>query len=102
MEPIESIPLSPLHADLAGLPPIRVPVGDDEVLLDDSVRFADRALAAGVDAQVDVWEGMPHGFPGSVGLRCASAQGLQQIGLFLSSRFAESSEERQTSERHAL
>src|ERR1700677_4108761 len=49
---------SPLQADLAGLPPIRVQVGDDEVLLDDSVRCVERAVTAGVDARVDVWEGM--------------------------------------------
>ena len=79
---------SPLRADLAGLPPIHVHVGDDEVLLDDSVRFVDRALAAGVDAQLDVWEGMAHGFPGSVGLLNASTQALQQIGSFLSEHFA--------------
>ena len=79
---------SPLRANLTGLPPIRVHVGDDEVLLDDSVRFVDRALAAGVDAQLDVWEGMAHGFPGSVGLLNASTQALQQIGSFLSERFA--------------
>jgi monoterpene epsilon-lactone hydrolase len=78
---------SPLRADLAGLPPIRVLVGDDEVLLDDSVRFVDRALAAEVDAQLDVWEGMAHGFQGSVGLLSASTQALQQIGSFLSERF---------------
>ena len=80
---------SPLRADLAGLPPIRVHVGDDEVLLDDSVRFVDRALAAGVDAQLDVWEGMVHGFPGSVGHLSASTQALQKIGSFLSERFTE-------------
>jgi acetyl esterase/lipase len=65
-----------LRANLTGLPPIRVHVGDDEVLLDDSVRFVDRALAAGVDAQLDVWEGMAHGFPGSVGLLNASHLGI--------------------------
>ncbi len=80
--------VSPLRADLTGLPPIRIHVGDDEVLLDDSVRFVDRALAAGVDAQLDVWEGMAHGFPGSVGLLNASTQALRQIGSFLSERFA--------------
>jgi epsilon-lactone hydrolase len=79
---------SPLHADLAGLPSIRMHVGDDEVLLDDSVRFVDRALAAGVDAQLDVWEGMVHGFPGSVGHLNASTQALRQIGSFLSERLA--------------
>jgi len=84
---------SPLRADLAGLPPIRIHVGDDEVLLDDSVRFVDRALAAGVDVQLDVWEGMVHGFPGSVGHLSASTQAVQLIGSFLSERFAESAEE---------
>jgi epsilon-lactone hydrolase len=80
--------VSPLYADLTGLSPIRVHVGDDEVLLDDSVRFVDRALAAGVDAQLDIWEGMAHGFPGSVGVLNASTQALQQIGSFLSESFA--------------
>lgn len=79
---------SPLCADLSGLPPIRVHVGDDEVLLDDSVRFVDRALTAGVDVQLDVWEGMVHGFPGSVGQLSASMQSLQRIGSFLRQRFA--------------
>jgi len=40
--------------------PIRVHVGDDEVLLDDSRRYVERAVAAGVDAALDVWMGMPH------------------------------------------
>ncbi|HLY41171.1 MAG TPA: alpha/beta hydrolase fold domain-containing protein [Terracidiphilus sp.] len=62
-------------------------VGDHEVLLDDSVRFVERALAAGVDAQLDIWEGMVHGFPGSVGQLSASTQALQRIGAFLSERF---------------
>lgn len=78
---------SPLRTYLSGLPPIRIHVGDDEVLLDDSVRFIDRAVADGVDAQLDVWEGMVHGFPGFVGQLGASTQALQQIGSFLSQRF---------------
>jgi len=85
---------SPLRADLTGLPPIRVHAGDDEVLLDDSVRFVERALAAGVDAQLDVWEGMAHGFPGSVGQLSASTQALEQIGTFLSDRFTTTTVER--------
>lgn len=64
------------------------------MLLDDSVRFVDRALAAGVDAQLDAWEGMAYGFQGSVGLLGASTQAVQQIGSFLSQRFAESAVER--------
>jgi len=57
---------SPLYGDLSGLPPIRVHVGDDEVLLDDSRRYVERAVAAGVDAALDVWMGMPHGFVAAV------------------------------------
>ena len=87
---------SPLYADLTGLPPIRVHVGDEEVLLDDSVRFVDRAQAAGVDVQLDVWEGMVHGFPGSVGQLSASTQALQQIGSFLSECFVTATAKRST------
>jgi epsilon-lactone hydrolase len=68
---------SPLYADLTGLPPIRVHVGDDEVLLDDSRRYVENAVAAGVDAKLATWIGMPHGFVTSVpGIadRAASAQ----------------------------
>lgn len=55
---------SPLYGRLAATPPVRIHVGDDEVLLDDSIRYVERAVAAGVDARVDVWMGMPHGFAG--------------------------------------
>jgi acetyl esterase/lipase len=48
---------SPVYGDLAGLPPVRVHVGDNEVLLDDSRRYAERAVAAGVDAKLDVLDG---------------------------------------------
>ncbi len=54
--------LSPLHADLHGLPPVMLQVGDDEILLDDSTRFAEKAKAAGVDVTLQVWEGMVHCF----------------------------------------
>jgi epsilon-lactone hydrolase len=74
---------SPLCAQLSGLPPVRIHVGDDEVLLDDSRRYVERAVAAGVDARLDVWMGMPHGFPVSVGKLKAAAQALDAIGMLL-------------------
>jgi acetyl esterase/lipase len=79
---------SPLFAQLAGLPAVRIDVGDDEVLLDDSRRYFDRAIAAGVDARLDVWMGMPHGFMANVGMMKAAAQALDAIAAFLSARFA--------------
>jgi acetyl esterase/lipase len=77
---------SPLYGRLSGMPSVRIDVGDDEVLLDDSLRFVERAVAAGVDARADVWMGMPHGFPGSIGRLKAAAQALDAIGAFLTER----------------
>ena len=45
---------SPLHGRYSGMPSARIHVGDDEVLLDDSLRYVERAVAAGVDARADV------------------------------------------------
>ncbi len=77
---------SPLFSRLTGLPPIRVHVGDDEILLDDSKRYVERARAAGVDARIDVWKGMPHGFVLAVGGMKAAGQSLDLVGEFLAKR----------------
>jgi epsilon-lactone hydrolase len=53
---------SPLYADLAGLPPLLIQVGDRETVLADSTMVADRARAAGVDVELQVWDGMIHVF----------------------------------------
>jgi acetyl esterase/lipase len=53
---------SPLYADLAGLPSLLIQVGDRETVLADSTMFADRARAAGVDVELQVWDGMIHVF----------------------------------------
>jgi monoterpene epsilon-lactone hydrolase len=79
---------SPLFASAAGFPPLRVHVGDAEVLRDDSLRFVERAVGAGVDARVDVWDGMAHGFLGSVGQFQAADAALDLIGSFLRERLA--------------
>ena len=77
---------SPLYGDLRGLPPVRVHVGDEEVLLDDSRRYVERAVAAGVDARLDLWMGMPHGFVTNVGGFNAATQALNGSGAFLAER----------------
>ncbi|HKD66506.1 MAG TPA: alpha/beta hydrolase [Candidatus Binataceae bacterium] len=51
---------SPIHADLKGLPPLLIQVGDAETLLDDSTRIADKARAAGVQVKLEVWPEMIH------------------------------------------
>jgi monoterpene epsilon-lactone hydrolase len=77
---------SPLYGDLSGLPPVRVHVGDDEVLLEDSRRYVERAVTAGVDAKLDVWTGMPHGFVTNVGGFSAARESLKASGAFLIDR----------------
>jgi monoterpene epsilon-lactone hydrolase len=80
--------VSPLYGNLTGLPAIRVHVGDDEVLLEDSRRYVERAVAAGVDATLDVWMGMAHGFVNGVGTLQAASEALSAIGKFLNERLA--------------
>jgi len=75
--------VSPLYADLVGLPPVHIDVGDNELLLDDSVRFAERARAAGVDVSLSIWTGMPHVFQSNPGQLVAAGQSLDAIGAFL-------------------
>ncbi|HEY5062220.1 MAG TPA: alpha/beta hydrolase [Gemmatimonadaceae bacterium] len=79
---------SPLYGDLPDLSPVRVHVGDDEVLLDDARRYVKRAVAAGVDATLDVWMGMPHGFVTGIREFAAARQAMNAIGEFLSERLS--------------
>jgi epsilon-lactone hydrolase len=55
--------VSPLYADLGGLPPTLIQVGSCETLLEDSTRFAAAAGAAGVAVTLEVWPNMIHAFP---------------------------------------
>ena len=71
---------SPLYGDLTGLPPISIHIGEDEILLDDSRRFAERA---GGDIILNIWEGMPHVFPQNVGVLVAAEEALVDTGTFI-------------------
>jgi acetyl esterase/lipase len=73
---------SPLFADLTGLPPLFVQVGDDEVLLDDALVLAERAVAAGGAAEVRVWPDMVHGWQTLTRIPEARAA-LAEAGEFL-------------------
>lgn len=55
--------ISPLYGDLHNLPPLLLTVGTDEGLLDDSLRFAEKAKAAGVDIRLIIGEGQVHCYP---------------------------------------
>lgn len=74
--------ISPLFADLRGLPPALLQVGSGELLLDDSVRYATRAR----DVTLEVWHGMPHVFVAFSLLR-ESAQGIEHACAYMRTRF---------------
>ncbi len=78
---------SPLYGDLAGLPPVRIHVGEDEILLDDSLRCGERIESEGGIIQVHSWEGMTHVFPSSIALLHAAKEALDDIGDFLRRQF---------------
>jgi monoterpene epsilon-lactone hydrolase len=77
---------SPLHAGLARLPPLLVQVGTREVLLDDAVRFAARARAAGVDVALERWDGMIHVWHAFAPLLPEATDALDAIGAFVRGR----------------
>ena len=79
---------SPFYGDLAGSPPARIHVGEDEILLDDSLRYGERLESAGGTVQVHTWEGMIHVFPSNVALLRAAKEALDDIGNFLRQQFA--------------
>jgi acetyl esterase/lipase len=54
--------ISPLYANLEGLPPLLIQVGTHEILLDDATRLAENARQAGVDVTLETWDGMFHVF----------------------------------------
>ena len=59
-QPARTPLVSPLFADLAGLPPLLIQVGSDEVLLDDAVQLASRVRTAGGTADLEIWRDMIH------------------------------------------
>ncbi|MFD6446526.1 alpha/beta hydrolase [Promicromonospora sp. NPDC060204] len=63
--PDRTVPdLSPLYADLTGLPPVLMVVGEADILLEDNLAMAARLSAAGVDLDFRVYPGAPHAFTG--------------------------------------
>jgi acetyl esterase/lipase len=79
---------APLYADLKGLPPLLIQVGDAETLLDDSNRLAQRALAAGVPVKLEVWPEMIHVFQMFAGFLPEGQQAVEGIGQYLSQQLA--------------
>jgi acetyl esterase/lipase len=75
--------VSPLHADLAGLPPAYLQVGGAEMLLDDSRGFAERARQAGVDVRLDVFDGQQHTFQMMAGRAPEADEAIARLALWV-------------------
>lgn len=73
---------APLHAELSGLPPMLIHVGDAEVLLDDSNRLAAKIAEAGGEATLEVWPDMVHVWHGSAGFVPEADQAIARIAEF--------------------
>jgi phosphinothricin tripeptide acetyl hydrolase len=75
--------VSPVYADLKGLPHLLVQVGTDEVLLSDSTRLVERAKQAGVDAVIDEWERMQHVWQFAASFIPEGRRAIDRIGEFI-------------------
>ena len=75
--------LSPVAADLRGLPPIYLQVGTHDLLLSDSETFADRARAAGVDVRMTRFERMWHDFQLAAGLLREADEAMADLAVAL-------------------
>jgi acetyl esterase/lipase len=78
--------ISPIFADLSGLPPLIIQVGSHEVLLDDALRLARTAALADVEVALDVVPGVPHVFQAYHPILDEAAAALDRAGQFLSAR----------------
>jgi phosphinothricin tripeptide acetyl hydrolase len=79
---------SPLHADLAGLPPLLIQVGSAEILLDDAVRLAERASRAGVETDLRVWQDMIHVWHAFAEILPEGQQAVDEMAAFFEKRLA--------------
>ena len=80
--------ISPIFADLSGLPPLLIQAGSHEVLLDDAVRLARQAAIADVEVTLDITPQVPHVFQTFYPILDEGAAALDRAGQFLSAHLA--------------
>jgi epsilon-lactone hydrolase len=78
---------SPLFQSFAGLPRLLIQVGSDEILLDDSVRYARAAGDAGVPVRLEIWTGLHHVFQLNNSQLLSARRALDRVGRFLGEAF---------------
>jgi epsilon-lactone hydrolase len=80
--------ISPIFADLSGLPPLIIQAGTHELLLDDAVRLARQAAIADVQVTLDITAGVPHVFQAYYPFLDEAAAALDRAGQLLSAHLA--------------
>ena len=75
--------ISPVFANVSGLPPMLIQVGDDEILLNDSTRLAEKLEAAGIDVEIEIWPNMWHVFQMFIGKMPESKKAVEKIGRYI-------------------
>jgi epsilon-lactone hydrolase len=80
--------ISPVFADLSGLPPLFIQAGTHEVLLDDAVRLARQAATADVEVTLDITAQVPHVFQAFHAILDEARTALDRAGQFLSAQLA--------------
>ena len=80
--------ISPIFADLSGLPPLIIQAGTHEVLLDDAVRLARQAATADVEVTLDITPRVPHVFQTFYPILDEAAAALDRAGQLLSAHLA--------------
>jgi acetyl esterase/lipase len=80
--------ISPIFADLRGLPPMLIQVGSHEILLSDAVRLAERAAKDDVAVTLEVVPGAPHVFQAYAALLDEGDAALNRAAMFLTTHFA--------------
>lgn len=75
--------VSPVFANVEGLPPMLIQVGDDEILLSDSTRIADKLKAAGSKVELEIWPGMWHVFQLFIGKMPEARVAINKIAAYL-------------------
>jgi acetyl esterase/lipase len=80
--------ISPLFGNLHNLPPILIQVGTAEILMDDSIRFAEKAKKEGVDVTLEVWDDMIHVFQAFADWAPEGQDAINKIGNYIQSKLS--------------
>jgi len=77
---------SPLYGDPAGLPPVLIQVGSDEILRDDAVRMAEKLRTDNPRSRVEIWSRMPHVWHAFASVMPEARRAIERIGAFVRQR----------------